>query len=182
MQKPNGYEEAQCFGEITLLPSGGHKCIIKKVTCETASNGKEFLKLKIDIAEGEYAKYYEKKFTADTREDKKWSGVWVIFIEGYEDNTTNPKYKGLITAIEESNSGFVFGHTDEKELENKKVGIVFREEEFIASDGSTRTTVKPFYAVSYEKAEEVEIPKLKKATSPAASVFETVDDYDDLPF
>lgn len=182
MNKPNGYEEAQVFELMSVLPAGGYKCIIKKAVCETAKNGKEFLKLNIDIAEGEYAKYYEKKFTADTRDDKKWSGVWVIFTEGYEDNTTNPKYKGLITAIERSNPEFVFGHTNEKELENKKAGIVFREEEFVAADGRTLTSTKPFYAVDYAKAEEAEIPKRKKAASPASSVFETVDDYEGLPF
>ena len=84
-----------------------------------------------------------------------------MFTEGYEAGTTNPKFKGLITSVEESNGSFKF-NWDEQTLVGKKVGIVFREEEFRDDKNVIRTAVKPFYAVSYEKAETEKIPNFKK--------------------
>ena len=142
MEKPQGFDEAQAFGEFETLPAGGYKCMIKKVVCEKTQAGKEFLKLAIDILEGEFKDFFQKKFDNDTREDRKWSGVWTVFTEGYNPGTTNPKFKGLITSVEASNSGFKFNF-DEQTLVNKKVGIVFREEEFEGYDGQVHTSTKP---------------------------------------
>lgn len=164
MNKPAGYDEAQSFGAFETLPAGGYKCLIKRVVCEQALNGKNFLKLAIDIAEGEFKDFFRKKFDSDTREEKKWSCVWAVFVQGYEDNTTNPKFKGLITSVEASNNGFKFDF-DEQKLVNKKVGIVFREEEFIGTDGQVHSSAKPFYAVSYDKAEEAKIPNKKELSN-----------------
>ena len=141
MLKPNGYDEAQSFGEFETLPAGGYKCLIKKVVCEKTQAGKEYLKIGFDIAEGKYKDFYQKRFSNDTRE--------------------NPKFKGLITSVEESNENFKFDF-DEQKLVNKKVGLVFREEEFIGTDGQVHIGIKPFYAVSYNKAEETKIPRKKE--------------------
>ena len=185
MEKPQGYDEAQAFGEFETLPAGGYKCLIKKVVCEKSQNGKEYLKLAIDIAEGEYKDFYKKKFDNDMREDKKWSGIWVLFTEDYNPGTTNPKFKGLITSVEASNPNFKFDFKDEQGLVNKKVGIVFREEEFEGFVGQVHTSVKPFFAVSYDKAEDTKIPNPKKL-APKGEAFDsfvtTASDNDDLPF
>lgn len=185
MEKPAGYDEAQAFGEFETLPAGGYKCLIKQVKCEKTQNGKEFLKLAIDILEGEYKDFYKRKFDNDTRDDKKWSGTWTIFTEGYNPGTTNPKFKGLITSVESSNVGFKFDFTKEQELVNKKVGIVFREEEFEGFDGQVHTSVKPFFAISYDKAEEANIPAPKKLAQKGEAFDNfttTASDNDDLPF
>lgn len=179
MKKPQGYVEARAFGEFETLPAGGYKCIIKKVVCETAANGQEYLKMAIDIDEGQFKGFFQKKFDSDTREDKKWSGIWGVFINGYEPGTTNPKYKGLITSIEVSNPGFQFDHINEKELENKKVGIVFREEDFEGSDLNIYTIAKPLYAVSYDEIEHVKIPNPKRLTTVTES---DIKSSADMPF
>ena len=183
MEKPQGYDDAQAFGEFETLPAGGYVCIIKKVLAEKTQNGKEYLKLAIDILEGEFKDFFQRKFDGDMREDKKWSGVWTVFTEGYNAGTTNPKFKGLITSVEASNTGFKFDF-DETKLAGKKVGLVFREEEFEGQDGQVHTSVKPFFAVSYDKAEEAKIPNPKKiAEKGEAYEFETTaSDNDDLPF
>lgn len=185
MKKPEGYDEAQAFGEFETLPAGGYKCIIKSVVCQETTNGKEYLKIGFDIAEGKYKDFYQKKFTNDTRPEPKWSGIWTVFTEGYNPGTTNPKFKGLITSIEASNNGFKFSF-NEQELVNKKVGIVFREEEFIGQqDKQIHTAVKPFFAVAYDKAEEAKIPNKKEISdSEYDRTFDTgiVSDNDDLPF
>ena len=190
MNKPQGYDEAQSFGEFETLPAGGYKCLIKNIENAKTINGKEYLKIVFDIAEGEYKDFYEKKFKNDTRNvnEKKWSGIWTVFIEGYEPNTTNSKFKGLITSIEKSNSGFKFDW-NEQTLINKKIGLVFREEEFKGQDGKIHTGVKPFYAIDYDKTEEVKIPTKKELSDDERERIEdnyfspdSYDDSDDLPF
>lgn len=185
MEKPQGYDEVQAFGEYLTLPAGGYKCIIKKVVCEETQVGKKYLKIGFDIAEGEYKNFYQKKFDNDTRApgDRKWSGIWTVFIEGYNPGTTNPKFKGLITSVEASNPNFKFNF-DEQTLVGKKVGIVFREEEFEGQDGQIHTSVKPFFAVSYEKADEAKIPNPKKIIEKGEAFddFATDVQNDDLPF
>lgn len=184
MRKPVGYDEAQAFGEFETLPVGGYKCIIKKVVCEVAQNGKEFLKIGFDIAEGEYKDFYQKKFQNDKRNEPKWSGIWTVFTEGYEPNTTNPKFKGLITSIEKSNNGFKFNF-NEQELVNKKVGLVFREEEFTGTNGQVRTGVKPYYAIAYDETDNVKTPNKKTISDEQIDrIFENniVTPNDDLPF
>ena len=186
MNKPQGYDEAQAYGEFETLPAGGYKCIIKKVACETTQAGKEYLKLAIDILEGEFKDFFQKRYDNDTREDKKWGGVWTVFTEGYNPGTTNSKFKGLITSVEASNPNFTFNF-DEKTLEGKKVGIVFREEDFLGQlDGQVHTAVKPFFAVSYDKAEDAKIPNKKELSDDqyeqAFEATASAADNDDLPF
>ena len=140
------------------------------------------MKIGFDIAEGLYKDFYQKKFANDTRENPKWSGIWVVFVEGYEPNTTNPKFKGLITAIENSNENFKFDF-DEQKLVNKKIGLVFREEDFLGTDGLPHTAVKPFFAVAYDKAEEAKVPKKKELSdTQIEQVFDANVENDELPF
>lgn len=182
MKKIDSFEKTNAYGEYEVLKAGGYKCIIKKVECNSTSNGKEYLKISFDIAEGENKEYYKNKYLNDQRPEKKWSGVWTLFTEGYEAGSTNPKFKGFITSIEESNKGYNFDW-NEKGLENKKVGLVFREEEFEGQDGIIHIAVKPFYAVSYDKAEEAKIPEIKRAKIKENEVSDfTIDSSDDLPF
>ena len=185
MNKPQGYDEAQSFGEFETLPAGGYKCLIKKVVCEKTQAGKEYLKIGFDIAEGEYKDFYQKKFANDNRDNPKWSGIWTVFVEGYKPNTTNSRFKGLITSVEASNEGFKFDF-DEQKLVNKKVGFVFREEEFEGQDGQVHTAVKPFYALSYDKVEGTKIPNPKKIPEKGEAFEDFVNSVekndDDLPF
>ena len=166
MEKPQGYDEAQSFGEFETLPAGGYKCLIKKVVCEKTQAGKQYLKIGFDITEGEYKDFYQKKFANDERPEPKWSGIWTV-----------------ITSVEASNTGFKFNF-NEQELVNKKVGLVFREEEFEGQDGQVHTSVKPFFAISYDKAEDAKIPAPKKLAEKGEAFddFTTVSSDDDLPF
>ena len=183
MKRLDSFESTNAYGDYETLEAGGYKCIIKKVECNTSTNGKEFLKISFDITEGKHKDFYKNKYLSDQRPDKKWSGIWVLFTEGYEAGSTNSKFKGLITSVEKSNEGYKFDW-NEKTLENKKVGIVMREEEFKAMDGSIKTSAKPFYALSYDKVEKAKIPNVKVLPETGDS-FETdfaADDSSDLPF
>lgn len=185
IKKTGNFENTNSYGDFETLKAGGYKCIIKKVECNETSNGKQYLKVSFDIAEGEHKDFYKNKYLNDQRKDKKWAGVWVLFTEGYEVGSTNSKFKGLTTAVEESNTGYKFDW-DEKTLENKKVGIVMREEEFETQMGEIKTAVKPLYAMSYDKVEEAKIPNIKKLPEKGDSFensFSSIqDDSEDLPF
>ena len=91
----------------------------------------------------------------------------------------------MITSVEASNNGFKFSF-NEQELVNKKVGFVFREEEFEGQDGEVHNTVKPFYALSYDKVEQAKIPNPKKLQEKGEAFEDFVNsvasDNDDLPF
>lgn len=187
MQKPSDFDSAQAAGNIEVLPIGVYPCVIKKVEELTSSNGKEFLKISFDISEGEYKDFYKKKYQNDTRpmEQKKWAGIWNVFILDYNGNTSR-YFKGLITNAELSNTGFKFDFSKPELLKDKKIGIVFREEEFEGMTGEILTSIKAFRACPYDKIEEQNIPKkkeLKREGGSLADFATTIENSgDDLPF
>lgn len=189
MEKLNGWENANSFGDFKTLKAGAYKCEIKRVEELKTTNGKKFIKISLDIVEGEFKNYFFEKFENDKRPDKKWSGIWNLFLEGYEPGSINTKFKGFITSIEKSNFGFIWDW-NEQNLTNKITGIVFREEEFKAIDGSVKSSAKPYYAVPIEELAEVKIPEPKLLEGELGSIsysgtknsdFDTFAG-DDLPF
>ena len=183
MQKPSDFETAQVAGNIELLPVGVYKCKIMKAEPMTSSNGKEFLKIAFDIDEGEYKDFYKKKYQNDTRtmEEKKWSGIWNVFVLDYNGNTSK-YFKGLVTCVETSNPDFKFDFNKPELLKDKKIGIVFREEEFEGMTGEIFTSVKAFRACPYDKTEEQQIPRKKefKREDGSLDAFATTATNDDL--
>lgn len=188
MEKLNGWENANSYGDFKLLKAGAYKCEIKKVEEFKSSNDKKFVKISLDIADGEFKGYFTEKYKNDTRADKKWSGIWNLFLEGYEQGSVNSKFKGFITSIEKSNQGFVWDW-NEQNLTNKVVGIVFRDEEFKANDGSIKSSAKPFYAVPVDELDKVKIPEPKLLEGEVGSISNDISNNnseifigDDLPF
>ena len=127
----------------------------------------------------------EIKSVVSVRENKKWGGVLVIFLKDFEDKT-NRYFKTLITCAEASNNNFKFDWSKPECLKDKKIGIVFREEDFEDTEGNIRTAVKPFRACVYDKTEETKIPNKKglpeKGDSFESFVNEQSDSGDGLPF
>ena len=187
MKKTNFDGVTPFTGETQQLPAGGYKCIIKNAKCETLSNGKEQLILAIDIVEGEYKDFFSKKFNElkIANPDAKYpnGGLFRIFTEDYKDpNKSSSILAGIKTCLEASNTSFKWSD-DEKKLKDKKIGIVFGEEEFETPDGSIKVAVKPKYPRSWDKVEEAEIPKKKELSKKQNNgEFITLDDDDELPF
>lgn len=145
------------------LKAGGYVCVVKKVYDESKSSR---LDVSIDIAEGEYKNFYEEKGKADGKKASKIfypnKAMWYDEKGAYaQSNLAN--FKGMITAFEESNKGFKFDY-DETELVGKLVGVIFRDEEVLMSDGKVITTAKPFMFRSVESIREGDftIPNVKK--------------------
>ena len=95
-------------------------------------------------------------------------------------------FKGFISVIESSNSGFKWDW-DEKKLVGKLFGGVFGEEEYEGTDGEIRTSVKCKQIRSADKirSDDFTIPDIKKlsgSTSRAPSTNEESEDPNELPF
>ena len=184
MERLNGWENTNCYGDFKSLKAGAYKCKILGVEELKSTNAKKFVKISFDIADGEFENYFADKYTNDNRTDKKWSGIWNLFLAGYEEGTINTKFKGFITSIEKSNVGFIWDWNEQK-LANQFVGIVFRDEEFKAQDGSIKSCAKPFYAVPVDEIDKVKIPEPKLLDGEFGSI--SNDSFepsagDDLPF
>lgn len=156
MKKPADFDNAQSYdGAVRKLPVGGYVCQIKNVEELATRNDKEYWKVSIDISEGENKGYYTNlwknaRATAKDLSKVTWRGVYNIFLytpDGY----TNPYWKGFITCVEKSNPGFRMNWGgDVSQFKGKEIGLIFREEEFVGTDGTTRISIKPFSCRSTE--------------------------------
>lgn len=171
---PNYAATHAATGENEKLPTGGHICQIRAARCENTRTGKEMLVLAFDIKEGsECDGFYKRMFDRikGYNPDAKWPGVYYQVTTNNEGNTS-PMFKGLITAIEESNPGYAW-NWNETSLQGKVVGFNFGEEEYIHQNtGEIRVNVKPMFPASISRVREgLTPPALKKLNSaPAGSV------------
>ena len=134
------------------------------------------LVIAFDIAEGEYKGYYNNAYKSDTREDKRWKGVFNVWLPkedgSQQDEWTRRRLGNTLYAIEDSNKGYHWSW-DEKTLKGKKIGLNFRMEQYIGNDGQVHETTKCGAFVSVDdvrngKVKEMK-PKLVKDT-PATAV------------
>jgi len=155
MKKVDGYEDAKenQGGEFERLPAGGYVCKIKSV--ENVLD-RQYLKIEFDITEGQYRGWY----TGIYKRTGSWYGS---FIRSYKDSAVS-FFKGLMTAVEESNPGYKWDWT-EQSLVNKNVGLVLGYEEYISSkDNKKKERVYVFQnrSVTAIKAGDFTVPELKK--------------------
>jgi hypothetical protein len=185
MNKPQDYDNVQPmqYGDYETLESGGYLCKIVGAAVTQSNKGEEMLNILFDIADSEKSGFFQRRFDADTRAEKKWPGVYRQLTGG----KSTPFFKGLITSLEQSN-GFTFDW-DEKKLKGKVFGGIFgREEYFNMSKGEYQFSTKLVSIRSVEtiKSGKFEIPKDKLANKnqpPPGFIdnAETVSE-DDLPF
>jgi len=159
-----GYEKAAAYdGSNERLPAGGYICRILKAWVETTMSGSEQLVLALEISEGEYTGYFNRQYTSrlENKPKAKWPCVFKQFTLNTE-GETNPFFKGMIKSIEESNNGYKW-NWQEAGLQNKMIGMIFREEEFEAMDGTIKTTVRPAFPRSVQRIRNgVEIPEIRR--------------------
>lgn len=195
MRKPQGYDEAQAItGDYQSLPPGGYICRIKRASEQVTRNGKQMLVLAVDIAEGDYAGYFQKIFGANTSKDKKWpnGGTYRQLTEG----KSMEFFKGMITCIEKSNPGYVGfdanDNLDESQLTGKLIGCVFGREQYQKDNGDLAFATKIVQVRSVEAIKAgVEPPADKlldtkqagKSNSGSVGFGTEIDfDDDDVPF
>lgn len=157
MIKPNGYDEAIAYnGEFKRLPKGGYICKIRKLEEGTGKNsGAPQLIIYLDIADGEYKNFFAEKYRNDTREFPKWGCVAYQPILDSTTGKTNPRFKAFLTAIEESNPGFVvdktWGDDFVKFYRDKYIGFIFGDEHYIGNDDKEHVIAKPRFSASIDK-------------------------------
>ena len=142
-----GYNRNNAYQEFKTIPKGAYVLKIQAVQYVEGKDGKsDLLRLKVDVAEGEYKDYYKNDFENNTNEDKKWRGVveiWCPKNDGTEkDGWTKKTFDTNFAAIEDSNPGFRFNGTDEKTLVGKLVGGVIYREDYMGKDGKVKTAYK----------------------------------------
>lgn len=137
IKKFGDYEQTRGYSEGEQLPKGGYVCKIIGAKIQENEYG-QCIKIAFDIAEGEFKDFYQKKYDANTNEDKKWSGTFLLNVptdDGSEkDGWTKRRFRTFTDALEDSNAGYHFDW-DETKFKGKQVGFVFNYREWQASDG-----------------------------------------------
>ena len=144
----------------------------------------DYLRIHYDIAEGDFAGYYEGIREAHP----DWTFVG-SYIRSYKE-TALGIFKRFCSAVSKSNGNYVFDgktNADEKTLIGKKIGLVLQDEEYIGNDGSRKKRLivnKEFPINEIEKQKVPDAKLLPTETMPAKpdDGFMTVVDSEELPF
>ena len=190
MNKIEGLEIKRIEPASDPLPAGGYVAKILDAEEKEYSWG-SVLVISFDILEGEFKDFFKQNYKANTREDKKWKGVYRLTVPQETNqwyDSQKRTFGNAIACIEESNNGYHW-NWDEKTLKGKNVGVLFRNFEYDV-EGNTGWSTECCSLASIEDIREgnFKMPKdkpLKKkaVATPVAPVvnFEEIDD-EDLPF
>lgn len=180
MQKINFNDVTeQSEGARTKLPAGNYVCSITKF--EDCPD-KEYARLYVDIAEGEFAGYFSDPFYAD----KPYAHSIVM---SYKPQALG-MLKSRLHAISDSNPGFDAeaawnGNNPAGQFSGRRVGVQFHEEEYIGNDGEPRVNTKPGKLFAVDKLEQQAKPRRKTKDGewidiPAAGAVSTAADDDEV--
>ena len=137
---------------------------------------KEYLKIKLDIAVGEFKNYY-----TDLNDSK---GFWgLTMIKSYKESALS-FFKAFVTATEKSNANYKFDEDKYLELKGKLVGAVLSEEEYKKNDGTinSKIVVNRLRSIDEIKKGNIEIPEIKRLVIDTQPAFTIEDEDDSLPF
>lgn len=108
----------------------------------------------LDVCEGEYEGFYQKKFDDSQDEDKKWKGVVKLNIPKFDgtekDNWTVKSFNTQFVAIEDSNPGYTWNNVLDS-LKGKKIGLVLRDKEW-EFNGNRGFYSEPYKLISVANA------------------------------
>lgn len=196
MKLPNDYDETVGVngGDFETIEAGGYICKIVSAKIEKSQTQKDMLVIAYDIAEGEHKDFYQRRYDSykeNSTPDNpaKWptNGVHRTMILD-SNGKCNKFFKGLITAIEESNEGFKFndgkGNADESKLKGKLFGALIGREQYVGNDGNLKFSSKIRFIRSVQTIEDgkFDIPEDKLVDSGIPGATFTNSDDDDLPF
>lgn len=168
--EPKGMED------FKALPIGAYECIIRKAEVYTNSKtGKESFKVEVDIANGEYKGYFQKRFDNNTNSTKTWDNNSTRYLAFQGDNIAY--FKGFITCVENSNPGYTWGW-DETKLANKKICGVYQYEEYEKQDGSKSVKVRLNKFRSLDKMKETN-ENLSDSVRLLNGTYMSIDDYNE---
>lgn len=192
IDRNNVYKE----GSEQLPTDKAYVCEIKgaKEVDYTTDNGYRVHRVDIalDVCEGEYEGFYQKKFDDSQDEDKKWKGVVKLNIPKFDgtekDNWTVKSFNTQFVAIEDSNPGYTWNNVLDS-LKGKKIGLVLRDKEW-EFNGNRGFYSEPYklISVSNARAQKFRKPNTKylssDSTGDVASGFTPISNAvdEELPF
>ena len=153
IKKFGDYEQTRGYSDSEHLPRGGYVCKIIGAKMQENEYGQS-VKIAFDIAEGEYKDFYQKKYDANTNEDKKWSGTFLLNVPNddgtQQDGWSKRRFRTFTDALEDSNPNYHFDW-DETKFKGKLVGFIFNYREWQAPDGRLIRSANPAKTVSVDK-------------------------------
>ena len=166
--------EPKGMDDFKSLPIGAYECvIINAVENHNQDTGKTTLKVMVDIAEGEFKDYFQKRFDENNNADKKWDNNATRYLAFQGDNVSY--FKGFITCVENSNVGYKWDW-DETKLRGKKICGVFQYEEYEKQDGTKAVKVRLNKFRSLDKIKDVEVSDSVKLLNGS---YISIDDYNE---
>lgn len=172
MKPIDNWENVQASTDFKNLPAGGYVVVIRKATEMTNPNGKAYLEILCDIAEGEFKGFAE----GNEKLLRK--------MDAYSEGKASGLFKRFINSVTASNRGFKW-NWNENALVGKIFGVVMYEEDY-EKDGEIRTATKIWYPSTYSaddirngNFETVKNKKLDKQ-QPSTAYTPAVDE--DVPF
>lgn len=175
--------EASTGGDFQKLPPGGYVCRIVRVK-DHGQEEKPYLHIVYDIAEGEYARFYDDEWGKDPEHD------WAHDMRQYYTPAAFGIFKGFLKSVDISNNTHfeeeAANGIDENRLIGKFIGLIIGEEEYESNQGEVKTKlrvrgVRPIQTIRDGKFKVPELKKLPLAEIDAA-IEPTPMDADDLPF
>ena len=141
MRQVAGYDGVRgSTGAFERIEAGGYVCVIRRAYEEMTKRGNQpMLVIEFDVAEGKYRDYFKDDYERRQRNatgyaQVKWRGTYYQMVLD-KDGNANTFFKGMMEAIEQSNPGYKW-NWDERSLAGKRIGVIFRDEEYLKSDGS----------------------------------------------
>ena len=169
------------------LTAGAYICKItgvEDVPINPNTGKGDYLRIHYDIAEGDFAGYYEG--LREAHPDWTYMGS---YIRSYKEAALG-MFKRFCSAVSKSNGNYVFDgqkNADETTLVGKKVGLVLQEEEYIGNDGSRKKRLIvnkefPINEIEKQKVPDAKLLPAEDTTTKPDDGFMTVVDSDELPF
>lgn len=183
MIKPKGWDEVEAVtGEFDRLPAGGYVCKVIQAKDTTSKSGKPMLVLLLDVAEGKYKDYFAKQFELAKKYNPD-TAKWRACSYHLYDIDNMGRLKGTLELILKCNPDYKWDW-DEKTLKGKKIGVIFREREYLNNNGQTKIALEVYQLHDITDIENVPVPEKKTLEPPAyANNFgNAVDPNEEVPF
>ena len=176
MEKINNWNEVEAKGmdDFKPLPIGAYECVIKEAEIhKSKESGKETFRVAVDIANGEYKDYFQKRYDKNNNMNKTWDNNATRYLSFQGDNVAY--FKGFITSVENSNTGYTWDW-DEKKLVGKKICGVFQYEEYENQEGKKGVKVRLSKFRSLDKIKDIEVSYSVKLLNGS---YMDIDDYNE---
>ena len=119
------YDKSKRRKSFPQLPKDAYVCrLIGAKLVKSNDGNSEFLEIGFDIAEGEYAGFYQKQYDNMDAATKKWpnDGIFRLFVpDSNSPDYTVQNWNDFFANLEDSNNGYVFGG-NLRELKDKLIG------------------------------------------------------------